>query len=158
MERVSDQLDATHTTASGRAKRSLRIEYSTERATLYGCDYFDRLESGNPPRSMSTSFVRTIRQWMLDKGISASPVSYVRRESERWRPKYIPQERGELMLAGAIAHKIAQEGTQLYRDGGRTDIYTDIINEEVGRLREQLAATIKKQLIDGITNNNQLHG
>ena len=50
------------------------------------------------------------------------------------------------MAAGAIAHTIETTGTRLYKQGGRHDIYSDVIAEEVAELRKQLAVSVAETL------------
>ena len=110
--------------ASGKTERSLRVEVTDIQGTLFGRQAFGTLETGRRPGRVPYKFNEIIRQWILDKGIAITDIPYKRKESERWRPKYTPRERGLRAMAGAIAYKIREEGTSLYREGGRTDIYS----------------------------------
>lgn len=110
--------------ASGRTERSLRVEVTYDRGTLFGRQAFGTLETGRKPGRVPYKFNEKVRQWILDKGIAITEIPYKRKESEKWRPKYTPRERGLRAMAGAIAYKIREEGTRLYREGGRADIYS----------------------------------
>jgi hypothetical protein len=59
------------------------------------------------------------------------------------------------MAAGAIAHKIASSGTLLYRQGGRSDIYTPVIRREVEQLREQYTDIVEKSIAQAIGGKNK---
>lgn len=127
IERVRKNHVAAGQVASGRTSRSMRVEVEESEGIVFGRTAFGTLEDGRKPGRVPKSFRSIIRQWMADKGIKGSPIPYVRKPSEKWQPKYTPQERGDMSLAGAIAHKIATSGTKLFRDGGRKDIYSNEI-------------------------------
>lgn len=128
MERVRANHRAAGQVASGRTSASMHVEVEGDECTVFGRFAFGTLETGRRAGRVPNNFVSIIRQWMKDKGIKASPIPYVRKPSERWKPKYTAQERGDMSLAGAIAHKIATSGTKLYREGGRSDIYSNEIS------------------------------
>jgi hypothetical protein len=56
------------------------------------------------------------------------------------------QERGDWSMASAIARTIARSGTKLYRDGGRTNIYSNEIPQTVQTIREALLQLMKAQV------------
>ena len=134
--------------ASGRTRKSLVVKSTTTGGVLEGRGYFDSLERGAGPAPRGTWFYGVIRQWIVDKGITAAPIPYKRKPSERWQPKYTPEERGLTYLAGCFATSIINRGTVLHRMGGRADIYSDIINEEIDNLSEQLAINIEQRIKD----------
>lgn len=116
--------------ASGRTRDSLRSEIvpgmSSVTATLYGRKYFAALETGSKPwakqyKHPPKPFVETIRQWMYDKGITT-------------------------LDAYLVARKIMNEGSSLYRIGGREDIFTPAMNEAEKRIDEQIS-----EIFDRIT-------
>lgn len=116
--------------ASGRTRDSVKVEVvpgvSEYTATLYGREYFGALETGSRPwrkqyRHPPKPFVETIQQWMTDKGISG-------------------------VSAYLVARKIMREGSKLYRDGGRDDIFTPVLQE----IDEKLSQEISK-IFDNIT-------
>lgn len=127
MERVRANHKNAGQVASGRTSASMHVEVEGDEGTVFGRMAFGTLETGRRAGRVPGNFRDIIRQWMADKGIKADPIPYVRKPSANWRPKYTPQERGDMSLAGAIAHKIATSGTKLYRDGGRSDIYSNEI-------------------------------
>lgn len=127
MERVRENHRRAGQVASGRTSRSMHVDVTEDEGTVFGRMAFGTLETGRRAGAVPRNFREVIRQWMRDKGISAAPIPYKRMPSEKWQPKYTPQERGDMSLAGAIAHRIATSGTKLYRDGGRMDIYSNEI-------------------------------
>lgn len=120
--------------ASGKTIASMHVEVDEGGGTIYGRSPFGTLETGRRGGRVPYNFRSIIRQWMKDKGIKAAPIPYVRAGEH----KYTPEERGEMSLAGAIAHRIAKSGTQLYRLGGRDDVYSNVIPEAVKRIKARL--------------------
>ena len=49
-----------------------------------------------------------------------------------------------------IAQKIKNEGSRLFRNGGRDDIYTNVINEELPKLENELAYIVVQSLLRDI--------
>lgn len=125
--------------ASGETARSLRVEDTSFGAALFGREYFGTLEDGRKPGAVPQDFNDIIAQWIVDKGIAFESIPYIRQESAKWQPKYTPEQRGLMSLVGAIAHKIRTEGTQLYREGGRKDIFTNEIEQTKGEVKKALA-------------------
>lgn len=125
--------------ASGRTLRSITYEVTEDRGTLFGRFPFGTLETGRKAGKTPMSFSTIIRQWIIDKGIPVQPIPYKRKPSEKWQPKYTPEERGLMSMAGALAHKIRTEGTSLYRQGGRNDIYSNEIPEAIKRIEDRIA-------------------
>lgn len=110
--------------ASGKTRDSLSVEVTSDTtsatATMYGRKYFAALETGSAPwkkqyKHPPKPFVETIAKWMLDKGI-------------------------EGVSAYLVARKIMREGTRLYRDGGRQDIFTPIMEDIEQRIDAQLSS------------------
>lgn len=135
--------------ASGRTAASLRIEVTEEEGTLYGRLPFGTLETGRKPGKVPQGFQSIIREWMTDKGISATPIPY-----KTDRPhKYTPQERGNLSLSFLIARKIKREGTRMFRKGGRDDIYSNVIPAAIERIQSRIVELLKLE-VESIKLNN----
>lgn len=128
--------------ASGRTLASIKDECifadGSLECIIWGRKPFETLEMGRKAGKVPRNFVSIIRQWMEDKKIQAEPIPYVRVPSASWQPKYTPQERGNMSLAGAIAHKIATKGTLLHRMGGRSDIYSDKIDNAIEEISDKI--------------------
>lgn len=92
--------------ASGRTINSLRVDVDDEGGTLFGRKAFGTLETGRRGGKVPKGFYQIILQWVKDKGINVE------------KPK---------TFAYFVARKIAREGTKLYRQGGRDDIYSNEI-------------------------------
>lgn len=150
LERIKARIAANITSkglkASGKTAASMEIVDYRTGMLLKGRPYFQSLELGRPAGRVPRNFNAIIRQWIIDKGLTVQMVHYVRRPSERWQPKYTVQERSLRMAAGAIAHTIATRGTLLYRQGGRNDVYSPVIREEVDKLREQVTGIVVESI------------
>lgn len=92
--------------ASGRTIASLHVEVDESEGTLFGRKAFGTLETGRRGGKVPKGFYHIILQWMKDKRINVE------------KPK---------TFAYFVARKIAREGTKLYRQGGRDDIYSNEI-------------------------------
>jgi hypothetical protein len=110
--------------ASGKTRDSLRVEVTSDTtsatATMYGRKYFAALETGSQPwkkqyKHPPRPFVETIAKWMVDKGI-------------------------EGVSAYLVARKIMREGSKLYRDGGRQDIFTPVMEDIEQRIDAELSS------------------
>lgn len=110
--------------ASGKTRDSLSVEVTSDitsaTATMYGRKYFAALETGSAPwkkqyKHPPKPFVETIAKWMTDKGI-------------------------EGVSAYLVARKIMREGSKLYRDGGRQDIFTPVMSDIEERIDAELSS------------------
>lgn len=110
--------------ASGKTRDSLSVEVTSDTtsatATMYGRKYFAALETGSQPwkkqyKHPPKPFVETIAKWMTDKGI-------------------------EGVSAYLVARKIMREGSKLYRDGGRQDIFTPVMSDIEERVDAELSS------------------
>lgn len=135
--KITQNIDDKGLKASGKTAASMRIEGDVYGMRLVGRPYFQSLELGRPAGRVPHNFAGIIRQWIIDKGIAVRMVPYKRQPSARWQPKYSVQERSLRMMAGSIAHSIATRGTLLYRQGGRDDVYSPVIAEEVEVLQKK---------------------
>ena len=134
-ERISANIRTNGQWASGDTARSLKVRQEGDTIALYGRDSFDSLEKGyKGPVS-----VRRIFNWMVDKGIQD------------------PDPKKTNSIAFAIARKIEEEGSFLYRnkvtyDGVVPDVYSTEIKETIKRLYDKLGDYAIKQ-IETITLN-----
>ena len=92
--------------ASGRTIASMHVEASDDGGVLFGRRAFGTLETGRRGGRVPKGFYHIILQWVRDKGIQVE------------KPK---------TFAYFVSKKIAREGTSLFRQGGRDDIYSNEI-------------------------------
>jgi hypothetical protein len=143
-ERIKENHRRAGQVASGRTLRSITYEVTEDRGMLFGRFPFGTLETGRgPTRKRGNPPIRLdeiIYQWAIDKGIHVSPMPYKRKPSERWQPKYnSAEERALRSFSSAVAHKIHTKGTQLFRNQGRNDIYSNEIPDAIKRIEERIA-------------------
>lgn len=135
--------------ASGATIASLRVDATAYEGTLYGKAPFGTLETGRKGGAVPNGFMQIIRKWMEDKGIKAEPIPY-----KTDRPhKYTPQERGDMSLSFLIARKIKKEGTQLFRKGGRDDIYSNVIPNTRTRIMQRIVKLLQVEVTNIKLNN-----
>lgn len=156
-ERIKENHRRAGQVASGRTLRSITYEVTEDRGTLFGRKPFGTLETGRgPTRKRGNPPIRLdeiIYQWAIDKGIHITPMPYKRKPSERWQPKYSSaEERALRSFSSAVAHKIHKEGTQLFRNQGRNDIYSNEIPDAIKRIEERIAKVFS-MTIDSIHIN-----
>lgn len=120
--------------ASGKTRDSLSVEVTSDitsaTATMYGRKYFAALETGSRPwkkqyKHPPKPFVETIAKWMADKGIDG-------------------------VSAYLVARKIMREGSKLYRDGGRQDIFTPAMQDAERKIDEQISALFERITLETI--------
>lgn len=133
IEKIRHNLDATGTTASGKTKESLELVLTDYGFQIVGRQYFQGVEEGRGPGGIPRNMTSIIRQWMTDKGIEDQ---FGKTESEKRSAAYL------------IGQYIANNGTQLYRKGGRDDIYTTVITEELPDLFEQIEGRVLETIIE----------
>lgn len=119
--------------ASGRTIQSLRVEASEDEGTLYGRKAFGTLETGRRGGRVPAGFYQIILQWVRDKGIQVE------------KPK---------TFAYFVARKIAREGTSLYRQGGRADIYSNEIPKTTESIEKRIMALFAAE-VESINLNSK---
>lgn len=136
MELVSSELEAlkqkvienqknSGQVASGRTIASMKVEVTEDGGVLWGRSPFGTLETGRKPGKVPAGFWKIIRQWMDDKGIQVQkPDSF----------------------AYLVARKIANEGTQLFRNGGRDDIYSPEVKDTVERVSQGIGILLGSEV------------
>ena len=150
---IAARLDETGTTASGKTRDSIRVEITENVYTIFGRAYFGTVETGRKPGKVPANMTAIIKEWAIAKKIGLNPIAYTRQPSDKWQPKYTPEERALNAFAGAVAHKIATEGSSLYRDGGRADIYSEEIRKTMDKIINNLGAIFRAEIIESIKLN-----
>lgn len=141
--------------ASGRTIASLHVEMLGAGGILWGRQAFEVLETGRGPGSVPKNFTKIIQQWIIDKGIAVESIPYKRQASSKWQPKYTPEERGMMRLSGAIAHKIASEGTVLHRNGASEDVYSSEIEKTIENIMNKVFGIFERDVEHINLNNNE---
>lgn len=131
-ERIKSNLDTTGTTASGRTKDSIEVVALDGELTIYGRRFFEGVETGRPAGKIPYRFQDILYDWASAKGILANfgDTEY--------------KQRSALYMVGQF---IKNHGTKLYRDGGRDDIYSNVITEMLPELEEKLTIAVKESIL-----------
>lgn len=144
VEQIRQNLASTGTNATGKTSKSLRYEVTNTgtKATLkvIGKPYFAVVETGRKPTPSftkpSVEFVDSIKEWLRARG-----------KDEK--------------SAYAIAKSIHKSGTALFRKGGRKDIISNVINQDLidrisldllNKFAQQFLANTVKLFRDGSDN------
>jgi hypothetical protein len=143
---ITANIRATGQWASGKTAASMAVMVSGSIGELVGRRAFGTLETGRRGGRVPRNFMGIIYDWMQAKGVHAEPIPY-----KTSRPhKYTEQERGDRTMAYFIAKTIRREGTRLYRDGGRDDVYSRAIPITIERINSRLsgiyAAAVAQQI------------
>lgn len=115
---IAANMSAKGVNASGRTVRSMEIVDEPSGATLYGRAFFATLETGRRPGKWPPR--EKIYRWSIDKKIA------------------FRDDRQRRAFSFLTARKIGREGTELYREGGRKDIFTDVIDRELAKLEGRI--------------------
>lgn len=131
-KRISENIDTTGTRASGKTQASMQIVKTEKGYALVGRQYFQSVEEGRPSGKVPYDFQSILKQWAKDKGI------------------FFSTERELNSFTWLLKEKIRNEGTKLFRDGGRTDIYTDVIEEEIENLKQDIFIKAKSEIVNSL--------
>lgn len=132
---IINNIRTTGQWASGKTAASLAVRVSGSIGELVGRRAFGTLEKGRRGGRVPRNFAAIIYDWMMAKGVHADPMPY-----KTNRPhKYTEQERGDRTMAFFIARTIRREGTRLYREGGRDDVYSRAIPMTIERINSRLS-------------------
>lgn len=114
VEKIKANLEASKATGKTQESVSYRVEGNT--LTVVGArPYFATVQTGSKPSSKlpSPEMLETIKEWMEARGMKGSP----------W----------------GIAKTILKEGSNLWKAGGRKDIYSNVAEEIQNQVREEIS-------------------
>lgn len=132
---IINNIRSTGQWASGKTAASMAVMVSGSIGELVGRRAFGTLETGRKGGRVPRNMADIIYDWMQAKGIHAQPMPY-----KTSRPhKYSEQERGDRTMAYFISRTIRREGTRLYREGGRDDVYSRAIPTTIERINSRLS-------------------
>lgn len=120
--------------ASGKTISSLRVDVNDNKGTLFGRPAFGVMETGRKPGKVPKGFYQIILQWVKDKGI---------------------QVENTKSFAYFVSRKIAREGTELHRQGGRADIYSPEIEKTTQEIMNRAFAVFKDDVTHINLNSNE---
>jgi len=150
---IINNIRTTGQWASGKTAASMQVYVSGSVGELVGRRAFGTLETGRRGGRVPRNFMGIIYDWMMAKGVHAEPMPY-----KTSRPhKYTEQERGDRTMAYFIAKTIRREGTRLYRNGGRDDVYSRAIPITIERINSRLSgiyvASVTQQIKLNVKEN-----
>jgi hypothetical protein len=126
-QRLTDVLRANTPKVTGKTARSIGYNVTTTRDTatlqVTAKKYYRVVETGRrptPDKKPSRAMIENISEWL----------------------RVLGKEEG---LAWAIATKINQEGTRLWKAGGRKDVFSNVLTE---RHRDKLERTLQDAIAD----------
>lgn len=130
VEMIQQNISTAGKDASGETSRDITSVMPKEtQVVVSGPSYVFVLEKGRRPGGMPP--VRNIARWVQAKSIAFD------KEAES--------------IGFAISKKIAEKGTKLFQDGGRTDIITPVISDErIDKLVKQIADISLNLMVDKI--------
>ena len=132
---IINNIRSTGQWASGKTAASMAVMVSGSIGELVGRRAFGTLETGRRGGRVPRNLHDIIYDWMMAKGIHAEPMPY-----KTSRPhKYSEQERADRTMAYFIARTIRRDGTRLYREGGRDDVYSRAIPTTIERINSRLS-------------------
>lgn len=136
-QRIIQNIQAAGAVATGKTIQNIYVERRADGGALKfrGSMPFAVLETGRKGGKVPMMFSTIIYNWMQTRGIHGLPMPY---KTNRQHKYASAQERGDWSMASAIARTIARSGTKLYRDGGRTNIYSNEIPQTVKTIRDAL--------------------
>lgn len=148
---IINNIRTTGQWASGKTAASMAVMVSGNIGELVGRKAFGTLETGRRGGRVPRNFHDIIYDWMQAKGVHAEPMPY-----KTSRPhKYSEQERGDRTMAYFIARTIRREGTRLYREGGRDDVYSRAIPTTIERINSRLSGIYVAAVTEQIKLNTK---
>ena len=115
--RITENLGKADQIVSGKTRDSMTASVQGLAGVLTGRQAFATLETGSrpwsrPPKRVPRWFADIIGEWIAAKGLDLN----------QW----------------AVAHSIIHQGSQLYRTGGRSDVYSPELQKTVDRIGERI--------------------
>jgi len=134
VELIQENMAAAGENASGETSREIKWMMPTDNQVIVsGPSYVFVLEKGRRPGKMPP-VTPNITDWIRSKGLSI--------------------EKSVESVGFAISKKIAEEGTKLFQQGGRTDILTPALSDErIDKLLNQIADISLDLFVGNIEEN-----
>lgn len=123
---ITQNMIKANKVASGNTIRNINVETELTESGVRGSITapmwsFITTETGRKEGKIPSNFLTILYKWSLDKHINF--------ENDKKRKSF----------AWCVARKIAKSGTKQFRDGKRTDIYTDVIDKLVKEFQEGIS-------------------
>lgn len=161
LNQLRDEIVANIPTASGETARNIEVrvtnpgkdEFTRVKGELIGPKYIQALEDGRGPSKRKGGGTQTLQQailkWLQIKGIQPQVNAVVKR---RKTLKATVQQNPQIGLSWAIATKIHREGNKLFREGGKSGVLSNVINDQrIDNFIEVFNAKATRVLLAGVT-------
>ena len=130
--RIATNMEKADQIVSGRTRDSMQVEIRDNGGVLTGRRAFATLETGSRPWSKRPKrvpkfFADLIGEWIDAKGLDLN----------KW----------------AVAHTIIHQGSKLYREGGRADIYSPELQSTIDRIGDRILDQYAVLVTDRLTIN-----
>lgn len=132
---------------TGKSVRSLTTQViGNGEAIMYGSSSFLAMERGRAGGRVPRDFFSIIKQWVVDRGISVTPIKPkpTKNGNVRRNVKLTPYERGLNHLSGAIAYRIIKDGTRLHRRNQFDDIFSTSVEENTKEMFDKVSFYISE--------------
>lgn len=129
-QRIIENMGKADQIVTGKTRDSMQVQVNGLAGVLTGRQAFATLETGSrpwskPPKRVPKFFADLIGEWIDAKGLDLN----------KW----------------AVAHSIIHKGSKLYREGGRSDVYSPELQKTIDRIGErvveQYAVLVTNRLI-----------
>jgi hypothetical protein len=131
---IKSNIESVGANVTGRTRDSFKTFEQGNIIGIQAAKHWATLETGRKEGKVPAGFKGIIREWMDNKGLFQS-------ESESRKNS----------IAYLIARKIANEGSKLHRTGGRTNVFSNVINDAlVAEIMKKSSAVLLKEINDNI--------
>lgn len=132
--RITENMGKADQIVTGKTRDSMQVEVRSLAGVLTGRQAFATLETGSrpwsrPPKRVPKWFADLIGEWITAKGLDLN----------QW----------------AVAHNIIHQGSQLYRTGGRADVYSPELQKTVDRIGERILDQYAVLVTDRLNINKE---
>lgn len=140
-ERIIANMDAAGQTVTGKTARSMQVEVTETGGDTYGIltgrRAFATLERGSrpwskQPKKVPRFFADIIGEWIKNRGLEG--------KLNKW----------------AVARTIIRDGSSLYREGGRDDIYTPEIQRTLDNIGNRIIEGYRVLVTDRLNFNTTI--
>jgi hypothetical protein len=137
VKEIQQNIVASGQNVTGKTKDSFKTFDNGNIIGIEANKFFGVLETGRGPGKMPYNSKQIIREWMDAKGIFQDKT-----------------ESAKNSIAYFITRKIQNNGTQLYVDKGRKDIYSDVITDSlINTITDKAGNALLKEIYDGINSS-----
>lgn len=132
-KRIIENMGNADQIVTGKTRDSMQVSVNGLAGVLTGRQAFATLETGSrpwskPPKRVPRFFADLIGEWIDAKGLDLN----------KW----------------AVAHTIIHKGSKLYREGGRSDVYSPELQKTIDRIGDRVVERYAVLVTDRLIINN----